>query len=217
MRALVPIIQILRKRKKDPQGSALPFLGKEAEKELVLRVVRARAPEDERYRQRKAEISADHYERGFQASTMHFGALREEEINHLRQLMCIKRDALFHIIEGNNIRLANVDVKPIADYLAKGIEQAALRAHHELINTALQMGLPIATLSSPHQVVEKIDEVIHLETVAEVTPRVQDLRRRQKLERREWWSKHVGKFWWAIVVAALTVISTVAATWLQKD
>lgn len=157
----------------------LPFLDDEANREWVLRIERAREPEEQRYRQRKGEITADFVGRGLHSSTAFLGALRDEELNHLRELIRIGREELFAVVEARNIRLSDEDVNAVTAHF-----QDAFRRHGQVIQDeqrtlAKERGLPSIAGKTLQML---LDQAMHQETVVEVSLRAIELRRKQEAE-----------------------------------
>ena len=191
----------------------LSFLDKEAERELVHRIERAREPEEKRYRERKAAIMADHRDRGLYNSTACIGAVRNEEINHLRQIARIARDELFAIVEAMEIRLSDTDVKAISDYLAENFKRSVGFLKQELVGMAAQTGLPMGNDQAFDM---QVGQAIHHEAIAEVSVRATELRRTLDRRRRKWWSERIEKLVWLVGGVGLGILGTLATQWLAK-
>lgn len=157
----------------------MSFLDEAAEGEWVLRIERAREPEGKRHGNEKAQLRADFTSRGLISSSAFFSALRDEDLNHLRQLIRIAREELFTVVEARNIRLSNDDVKAIMAHLQESVRERGEQIQQEQRHLARERGLPSL---ADKQLQMMIDQAIHKEVAVEVSIRALEVRRKQEAD-----------------------------------
>lgn len=158
---------------------SLPFLNKDEERELEYRVDCAGERAERRYREQKSDVLKAHQERGLLKSTVYFGVLMDEEVNHLRQLIAISRDAIFEIVEGKGQVLGKEDLTAISTHLADGFRIAGKTLWQRLQSQMETLG-PTVTGGMHKSFRCRVDQGIHQEALAQVTIRAAELRRRQR-------------------------------------
>jgi len=190
---------------------AFNFFDKEAQCEFDLRMQRDCEPEYKRHSSKKGEIDADHRSRGLSNITICWSALWQEDIYHCRRIASIIRSIIFDIVDNRGIRLVESDVCRIQKYLKQVITSNANQLLHDLTIRSNKSGTP-PTLFPGIAFRQQIAQAVSQEAEIEVSICETDLRRKQKSEKRKWWTERVEKMLWMIV----GVLGTLLVQWLSK-
>lgn len=182
----------------------LAFLDSTSQREVALRIERARGPLDVALQNRLSEITSDWAGRGLLHSTAYLTEWWAAIIESRREVAALAREEIMRLVEAKRIRLRPRDVGVIGNSIAAPFRASVESRFAELLQKSKDMGLGSIDWEPLRA---RAATVVHGEAVAAVEIRVAELRRARGSNRRKWWSERLEKAAWALIGVVGTLMT----------